>query len=89
MSRRAPPVATEPRAGEPNDDTALAEALDVLLEPRPGAVLATEDALGASGWPEELARVVTERELPNALRELPGVRVLLLHHVPLPLLRAL
>lgn len=67
----------------------LADALDVLLEPKAGAVLATEAALEASGWPAELSRVVEDRELQSALRELPGVKVLLLHRVPLPLVRAL
>jgi hypothetical protein len=86
MTRRATVEPDDPRDG---DGDALVGALDVLLEPRPGAVLATEDALEASGWPTELARTVADRELPNALRELPGVRVLLLHRVPLPLVRAL
>lgn len=89
MSRRAPTVdADEPQSGA-TDEHEIVAALDVLLEPKAGAVLATEDALEASGWPAELCRVVADRELPNALRELPGVRVLLLHRVPLPLVRAL
>lgn len=83
MTRRGPAEADE--APEP----ALGGALDVLLEPKANAVLATEAALEASGWPAELARTVEDRELPNALRELPGVKVLLLHRVPLPLVRAL
>jgi hypothetical protein len=63
------------------------EALDVLLAGRPESVLATEDALAAAGWPAEHARVVSERELPMALRS--GARVLLMHRVPLTLVRAL
>lgn len=83
MTRRGPAKADE--APEP----ALCGALDVLLEPKAAAVLATAAALEASGWPAELARTVEDRELPHALRELPGVKVLLLHRVPLPLVRAL
>lgn len=100
MTRRAatdpaPPSQRTPSASEPEDPAPrgpvldLTAALDALLEPAPGAVLATEPAIEASGWPAELARVTSERELPNLLRELPGVRVLLLHRVPLPLLRVL
>lgn len=87
MTRRGPAEPDE--APEPALGGALGGALDVLLEPKANAVLATEAALEASGWPAELSRTVEDRELPGALRELSGVKVLLLHRVPLPLVRAL
>jgi ATP-grasp domain len=67
----------------------LAAAFDALLEGRREGVLASEGAVEAAGWPAELARVVPERELPAALREGGGARVLLMHRVPLTLVRAL
>lgn len=83
MTRRA---ATEHR--EPTLDPGLAAAFDVLLDPTAAAVVATEAALEISGWPAALARVVQERDVAQALRD-PGVRVLVMHRVPLPLVRAL
>lgn len=66
----------------------LDAALDALLEPGPGSVLATAAALEASGWPAALAHVAGERELPLLLRD-PAVRVLVVQRASVSLVKAL
>lgn len=68
--------------------TALGAALDALLDPSPKTVLATGDAIQALDWPDGLARVVGDRELPTTLSKVTP-RVLLLHRVTMTTVRAL
>ncbi len=95
MTRRATNEVRDDRDDrEPQLDPGLAAAFDALLDPRAGvdakaaSVVATAASLEASGWPERLAHVVEDRDLPHALRE-GAVRVLIMHRVPLTLVRAL
>lgn len=66
----------------------LDAALDALLDPRPKLVLATESAIEASGWPAEDAKVVPDRSVTAQLKRLEPA-VLMLHRVPMTVVRAL
>ncbi|MCA9704720.1 MAG: efflux RND transporter periplasmic adaptor subunit [Myxococcales bacterium] len=63
-------------------------ALDALLDPRPGSIVATEAAAEAAGCPQARVRIVPDRQLATALRET-AAPVVLLHRLPMTVLRAL
>ncbi len=78
----------EPSAGDDTDARDLVAALDALLDPQPGPVLATAAAAEASGCSAAMARIAPDRQIAASLRSDPPL-VLLLHRVSMTLLRAL